>query len=216
MTAINIAIRGDRALIVTDTLVSGGVEPLYTVKCSAFPHLRLAVAGAGEHTLTRACKFLLMDALPAGTDAEDIAHELPAALRAQWARLRCTEPSMVFLVGIDRTEQAFAVAYTSAQDFAPQTLAPGCYLVPKPRVASPEGSATGPVQTAEPQTDEPQAPEPETAIPWRRYVRTVLEPIERQHRENPQSIGGKVQVTEVAPDCIHQWWLQDLAREAAA
>ncbi|MBX5462979.1 MAG: hypothetical protein IRZ28_18060 [Steroidobacteraceae bacterium] len=211
MTALNLAIRSDRALIVSDSLVSGADEPLFASKVVTAPHLGLIGAANGSHDFACAWRSWLSWCFPRGTTAEDVEACAGDFGRDAWLRRRCSAPSSLFLVGV-AGERVFATVFASP-DFSAQRLEPGVYY--SPNLAAETGDAREAPERTPPTAEERAA---DLALPWSDWAAAALTPIRRQRAAHPERIGGAVIATELdAGGAIRQYRVLDLeALEAPA
>ena len=203
MTAINLALATDRALIVCDELISGGGPPLAMSKVMPFPHLRLCAAVAGHHLIALELAVYFGSGSLVGRDVHDVVAELPDVLRAAWDHRRLTAPTSAYVVGITAADELAAFRLDSSAAFEPRRLTSGVWLSPgfKPDAATTE---TPPAERAE--TARETTPAPPAAWAWHEATQAAVDAVTRQHREHPASIGGRVQTCLITADSIFQSW----------
>jgi hypothetical protein len=204
VTVINLALHRDRALIVADELITGGTVPLAMSKVMPYPHLRLVAAVAGHHLVALEVAVYLGSGCPAGRDVHDVVAELPDVLRTAWAERRLTSATTVHVVGIDAADEAAAFRLDSAAGFEPRRLAPGVWLSPAFKPDAVTTVEPPPGERAETTQETPAAPP--AAWVWSDATQAALDAVRRQHREHPESIGGRVTMTLLSPDSISTSW----------
>lgn len=207
MTALNLAIAADRsrALIVTDSLVTG-TDGGMTTKCVAVPHLQLVLAAEGQLFMLQELLRALLAGSPA-RDLEDVEPEIPPLLRRLWDG---GAPSSLLLAGADRRDEIVAAAFSWRADFEPQRLAVGAYLSPGLEAETAADPATPEVA---PRFGWPVDPPP-LRLTWAEQDRALLDYLPLQQREHPHAIGGRIQRTLITPYSIYQHWLGVLGEAA--
>lgn len=208
MTVVNLALGTDRALFVTDSLVSGGAFPMASTKALALPHLGLVLAGRGHHALGLALGQFLQSGLPVGCSVLDIASTGPEMLRAIWSRQRCTEPSEIMLAGVTPSGEFAGFALRSWEDFAAVRLLPGFTYLGPSIDEPPPGAQVTPEAAAVPVAAVETAPLPPR--PWRNLEHQAVAAAGIQITQARTPIGGLLIATYVDGGGVRQWTLRDL------
>ncbi len=218
MTALNFAVREERAFIAADTSVAtdaGGIVGT-TTKVHALPHLRMLVAATGQHALLAEwVEYLVGESRLRGIEEIDaLAPEFLAQLFANMeSKLRgladvAPPGSSIYHVGVRADDAITAYRYTSAAGFASERLAPGVYLHPG---GLPAGVELQPgVVVGDPVTATPTAPSP--PISWRLQTQACVSAMRLQYAQQRVPIGGVIQCAEIGPYGIHQYWLGELGQ----
>lgn len=221
MTALNFAVREERAFVACDTSVATPADGItgITSKTLALPHLRMLVAATGQHALlAKWIEYLVgesrlrdieeLDALAPEFLAR-IAKNLDPKLRGL---ADAAQPSSsIYHVGARADDVIVAHRYTSAAGFASERLAPGVYLHPG---GLPAGAEIQPgVVVAPARPVQTSAPPP---MSWRLQVQGCVSAMRLQYAQQRVPIGGVIQCAEIGPYGIHQYWLDDLGRDPDA
>lgn len=222
MTALNFAVREERAFVACDTSVAtpaGGIVGT-TTKVHALPHLRMLVAATGQHALlAKWIEYVLGEFRLRGIEEIDaLAPEFLAQLFANMeSKLRgladvAPPGSSIYHVGVRADDAITAYRYTSAAGFASERLAPGVYLHPG---GLPTGAELQPgVAVADPTTATPTAPPP--PMSWRLQTQACVSAMRLQYAQQRVPIGGVIQCAEIGPYGIHQYWLDELGQDPDA
>jgi hypothetical protein len=200
MTICNIALGTDRALVVTDELVSGVDEQLMVSKALPIPHLQLVVAGCGYHRILNCAMRAALEPMPPNSGIADLAAQLPELLSALWRAMQdrvgkqLDGRSVVLLIGVTTDDAIAAIAFESPE-FAARRLEPGLYL--QPRLASPqEGQETEPTPEGSEVLSHAPAPTP-VSPSWQDLVYSARAAIPIQFERREVAIGGRATETYV-------------------
>ena len=206
MTAVNFVYTPDQACIVTDSLISGP-RPQYASKVLALPHIRSVIAFTGAFLVFADLAAVLLAADV--RDADGLIERLPEMLRAlrdRWGGAQLP-PTSVYAFGIDAGDRVRVAAFPSETDFGPRTdWRPWvAYCTPLPAALT-----LAPARGTPAASHPADAPAPRSRPSWRDCVRTLTDAVEIQRRAHPASIGGRLIVTFLTADAIHQTVLREL------
>lgn len=138
MTILNTIVAGDRVGLLADSSVSGDAGPIVTAKTLALPGLGLIVGAAGSLAVLQDAVRLLLNGLPPGTTAADVAECIGPPLAERWEQTQ-RAPTSVVIAGIVGDEaQAYIL---STPTFAAVRMPPGVWLLPPMRAAAERRSA---------------------------------------------------------------------------
>lgn len=222
MTALNFAVREERAFVACDTSVAtpaGGGVGTTTTKVHALPHLRMLVAATGQHALlAKWIEYLVGESRLRGIEeidalAPEFLAQLAANMESKLRGLADVAPpgSSIYHVGVRADDAIIAHRYTSAAGFASERLAPGVYLHPG---GLPAGAEIQPgVVVAPAQPVQTSAPPP---MSWRLQVQGCVSAMRLQYAQQHVPIGGVIQCAEIGPYGIHQYWLGELGQDPDA
>ena len=208
MTAVNFVYTPDQACIVTDSLISGP-RPQHASKVLALPHIRSVIAFTGAFLVFADLAAVLLAADV--RDADGLIERLPEMLRAlrdRWGGAQLP-PTSVYAFGIDAGDRVRVAAFPSETDFGPRTdWRPWvAYCTPLPAALT---SAEAPAGEAPTASYPAAAPAPRARPSRRDCVRAIIDAVEIQRRAHPASIGGRLIVTFLTADAIHQTVLREL------
>jgi len=205
MTALNFVYSPRQACVVVDTAISGP-RPQQASKTVILPHVRCVIGFVGSLVLFAdlAASLLVSDV----RDADGLMERLPDTLRALRAQWGAQAPSTsVYMFGVGGDGEIRVAAYASEMDFAPRTdWRPWvAYCTPLPAALT-----LAPARGTPAASHPADAPAPRSRPSWRDCVRTLTDAVEIQRRAHPASIGGRLIVTFLTADAIHQTVLREL------
>lgn len=218
MTALNLAIRPDRAFVACDTSIATPADGIVgtTSKVFALSHLQTLVAATGQHALlVKWIEFLITEPRLRGIeDLDALAPEFLARLAENLDPKRAgitdevPPSSSVYHFGAGADDSIIACHYSSATGFASERLRPGVYLHPGGLPAGAE------IQPGILVADPAPAAAPAPAMPWRLQVQSCVSAMRMQFTQQRVPIGGRIQCAEIGPFSIQQYWLDELGEDA--
>jgi len=202
VTAVNFVFEPHQACIATDTLITSR-NPQHASKILAMPHARCVVAFSGSLVIFADLAATLLAGCTA--NVEVLIQGMPRTLcdlRERWGG--AIPPTSVYLLGVAADDTIRVATFSSEADFVAATCwRPWtCYVSPMPAAQT----ATRPAVAESPAPAPPALARPMPGR-WRDCVATILEAMHWQHRDNPDTIGGRIQCTYLTPGAIHQTWL---------
>ncbi len=221
MTALNFAIREERAFVACDTSVATDAGLVgTTTKVHALPHLRMLVAATGQHALlAKWVEYVLGEFRLRGIEEIDaLAPEFLAHLAENLDPKRAgltdvaLPGSSIYHLGARADDAIIAYRYSSAAGFASERLAPGVYLHPGGLPAGAEIQPGAVVADSAPTWAAP----PVAPLSWRLQTQACVSAMRLQYEAQRVPIGGRIQCCEITPDSIHQYWLGELGAEPDA
>ena len=195
MTILNTIVAADRVGLLADSSVIGGAGPTVTAKTLALPGLGLLVGCAGSLTVLQAAVRMLLNGLPPGSTAGDVAATAGPALADVWNRTQ-RAPTSIVLGGIVGEEaQAYIL---SAPEFPAVRMPPGVWLLPPTRPAAERSSVSDLIEPPAPGAP-PEAPavlrQPaKWALGWTESLEVALAAVATQREQRRVTSGGGLEL----------------------
>ena len=195
MTILNTIVAGDRVGLLADSSVSGDAGPIVTAKTLALPGLGLIVGAAGSLAVLQDAVRLLLNGLPPGTTAADVAECIGPPLAERWEQTQ-RAPTSVVLAGIVGEEvQAYIL---SSPEFPAVRMPPGVWLLPGTRPAAERTSVSDLIEPPAPGAP-PEAPavlrQPaKWALEWTESLEVALAAVATQREQRRVTSGGGLEL----------------------
>ncbi len=211
MTILNTIVAGDRVGLLADSSVSGDAGPIVTAKTLALPGLGLIVGAAGSLAVLQDAVRLLLNGLPPGTTAADVAECIGPALAERWEQTQRAPTSVVIAGIVGEEAHAFIL---SSPEFPAVRMPPGVWCLPPTRPAVERRSASDLIEPPAP-GQPPDAPavlrQPSPWVhDWSESLEVAQAAVRTQREQRRVQSGGSLELLTVAAHGMSTYRIRDL------